>query len=81
MNLVSGMIGVPWPRFTAVCLAGEAVWVALYVGLGYGFSRSIPAIARLGSDLGLFLAAAIVAVVLGLRLRAHRRAGAAPAAS
>jgi membrane protein DedA with SNARE-associated domain len=74
VNLVSGAIGVPWARFTFWCLLGEAVWVALYVGLGHAFSRSIPAIARLGSDLGIFLAAGIVAALFAAALRARRRA-------
>ena len=74
INLVSGAIGVRWARFTLFCLLGEVVWVGLYVGLGHAFSRYILAIARLGSDLGLFLAAGAVAIALAMRLRAHRRA-------
>jgi membrane protein DedA with SNARE-associated domain len=71
VNLVSGVIGVPWARFTLACLLGETVWVALYVGLGHEFSRSILAIARSAGDLGLVLAAAVVALMLGLHLRSR----------
>lgn len=69
VNLISGLIGVAPGRFLVFAAAGEVVWTALYVGLGYGFGRSISVIARTSGDLGLFLVAATAAVVFGLRLR------------
>ena len=50
------------------------VWVALYLGLGFAFSRSILAIARASGDLGMFLLAGGLALALGARLRKHMRA-------
>ncbi len=69
INLLSGLMGVAPARFLVFAAAGEAVWVALYVGLGYGFSRSILLIARASGDFGLFLVAAGAAIAFGLRLR------------
>ena len=68
VNLTSGLIGVGPGRFLLFAAAGEAVWVALYVGLGYGFSRSILLIARASGDLGLFLVALGAAVAFGVTL-------------
>ena len=54
-------------------MAGEAVWVALYVGLGAAFADDILALADLlGSASGL-LAALAVAGALALWLRAALR--------
>jgi membrane-associated protein len=80
VNLVSGTIGMPWLRFSVPEVLGEAVWVALYVGLGAAFGRSVVGLAEVLGDLSWFLAAGVVAVALLLRLRAHGRAAAqAPA--
>lgn len=73
VNLISGMIRAPWRRFTLFAVLGEIVWVALYVALGFAFSRSIVAIAELTGDLAWFLVAGAVALVFALALR--RRAG------
>lgn len=73
VNLLSGVVGMPLPRFLILCLLGEIVWAALYLGLGFAFSRSILAIARVSGDLGLFLVAAGGVILLAARLR--RRAG------
>lgn len=73
VNLVSGMVGAPWRRFTLFAVLGELVWVGLYMALGFAFSRSIVAIADLTGDLAWFLVAAAAALVFGLALR--RQAG------
>lgn len=65
INYVSGLTGVQWPRFTLWSMAGEAVWVGLYVGLGYAFADNIMAISSLLGNLSGFLAALVVAIGLG----------------
>ncbi len=80
INLVSGTIGMPWLRFSIPGALGEVVWVAVYVGLGAAFSRSVVALAELLGDLTWFLAAGVIAVALLLHLVSHgRSAGRAPA--
>lgn len=39
VNLAAGATGLNWRAFMAFCIAGELVWVSLYLGLGY-FGRS-----------------------------------------
>lgn len=69
VNLTAGSTGYGWHRFTAAGVAGEAVWAAVYVGMGYGFAGNITAASdMLGSVLGL-LAAGAAMVILGLWLR------------
>lgn len=69
VNLTAGSTGYGWHRFTVASVAGEAVWAAVYVGMGYGFAGNITAASdMLGSVLGL-LAAGAAMVILGLWLR------------
>jgi membrane protein DedA with SNARE-associated domain len=73
VNLLAGAGGFRWPVFTVWAVAGEAVWVAPYVGLGFAFAGQIEALAvLLGNSAGL-LAAALVAAVLLSQLRARLR--------
>ena len=70
VNLTAGSLRYPWARFTLWGIAGEAVWCGLYTGLGHVFGGNIQAASALaGSVLG-FLAAAAVALGLGLWLLA-----------
>ncbi len=78
VNYVSGISRFSWPRFALWGMAGEVVWVGLYVGLGYGFADNITAISALFSSLSGFLAALVVATGLGfLLVRASRARDAA----
>lgn len=73
MNFVTAAAGMRWHRFALAEVLGEAVWVTIYVGLGYGFAGNLQAAIDLaGSALG-FLAAGAVAVGLGLWLLALAR--------
>ncbi|MCX7890265.1 MAG: VTT domain-containing protein [Rhodobacteraceae bacterium] len=64
-NFVTGAAGYPWVPFTAAGIAGEAVWVGLYVGAGYAFGDDLEAAAAMaGSGLGL-LATGTVTLGLG----------------
>ncbi|MFC2969057.1 DedA family protein [Acidimangrovimonas pyrenivorans] len=75
INFAAGAARMGWHRFTASGAAGEAVWVAVYVGLGRVFAGNIEAANDLlGSALG-FLAAGALTVGLGLWLRHLLRNG------
>lgn len=65
VNLLCGATKMSWARFTIADLAGEATWVAVYVGLGISFASQIE---TLGSTLGNVagaLGAGLVTVLLG----------------
>jgi membrane protein DedA with SNARE-associated domain len=74
VNLAGGAAGLPLSRFTPAELAGEAVWVALYTGLGYAFADRIVALGAVLGNASGALAAGAVALGLGLRLLARLRA-------
>ncbi len=74
-NLAAGMAPVGWITFTIWAIAGEGVWVTIYVGLGYLFTGNIAqATAAAGNLLGV-LGAGAVAVGLGYWLLAVSRHG------
>lgn len=75
VNFVSGGLRLDWPRFTLWALAGEAVWVGLYLGLGYGFTSRIEEVATLLSNLTGLMVAVTMAAALALALRRLRRRG------
>lgn len=53
-NFAAGASRFDWPRFSLWAAAGEAVWVGLYVGIGYAFAGNIEAASQLaGSVLGV----------------------------
>ena len=69
MNLIAGAADLPRKRFTLWGALGEAVWVALYVGLGYAFAGRLDALIPIVVDwsglvlaLGLGLGAAVLLV-------------------
>jgi len=62
-NFAAGATAFNYLRFTIWAVAGEAVWVSLYVLLGYSFAGNIEAASELaGSTLGIL---AGVAAMLG----------------
>ena len=73
-NLLAGAAGMPPARFALAMVTGEAVWVALYVGLGYAFSAQIGAVAQLASDATGLVTSALVAALLARALWRWRRA-------
>jgi membrane protein DedA with SNARE-associated domain len=73
VNFAGGAARLDWTGFTRAGIAGELVWVTIYVGLGAAFADDILALADLlGSASGL-MAALAVAAVLGFWLRAALR--------
>ena len=81
VNLAAGVAGVRWAVFTISGMLGIAVWVGLYLGLGYGFAGNLEAASQAAVKYLGFIAAGAAAVGLGLwlraRLAADRRAEAA----
>jgi membrane protein DedA with SNARE-associated domain len=63
-----------WKQFTIWDLAGEVLWVGIYIGLGAAFASSVGQLSSLlGNAVGA-ITAATVAIVLGVLLfRAARR--------
>lgn len=68
VNLITGAAGFPWSRFTLFGVLGEMVWVALHVGLGVLFADNVVAIAEIVGNASGFLAAGVVAALLGWQL-------------
>lgn len=69
VNLAAGASGMSALRFTLWDVPGEAMWVTMYVGLGYFFADRIGLIGDIAGNLSIALAAGVVAVALGLWLR------------
>jgi len=65
VNLIAGAMSMSWLRFSLAAVAGEIVWVGIYVGLGVGFSSYILQIADIAANASAFLGAAVVVVLLG----------------
>ncbi|MFT4744045.1 MAG: membrane-associated protein, partial [Yoonia sp.] len=73
INYVSGLTKFTWMRFAIWGIAGEIVWVSLYVGLGYTFGDNFTAIANLLSNASGLVTAFAVTIGLGVWLvRASR---------
>lgn len=68
INLAGGAAGLGWLTFTVWGIAGEIVWVSLYVGLGYIFADRIVELADLLGSASGFLAGGLVTVGLGIML-------------
>ena len=77
VNFAAGAARMGWARFALWDIAGEVIWVSLYVGLGYAFAARLDALTEiLGDWLGLVAAAgATLALgwVLWRRARQLRR--------
>jgi membrane protein DedA with SNARE-associated domain len=72
VNPLAGALGMGRLRFVASDWAGEAVWVTIYVGLGYFFASNIVWLAELAGNLMGFVTAGGVTVLLGLFLWRRR---------
>lgn len=69
VNFAGGAAGLNWFSFTVWGMIGEAVWVSLYVGLGYGFADRITELADILGNASGFMAAGVVTAGLGFWLR------------
>jgi membrane-associated protein len=68
INLVSGLLDYPWWKFTLAGILGEAVWVALYIGLGTLAGEGIEEIAAIAGDVTWVVIAAAVALFMAYQL-------------
>jgi len=69
INIASGITGLSWPRFTLWGVLGEALWVSIYVTLGYSFGSNIEVLAGVLGNLSMALAMLALAAFLGWRLK------------
>jgi membrane-associated protein len=72
VNLAAGATHLNWRRFAIGSVTGEAVWVALYIGLGWAFAAQVDRMGALLGNAGAALLALLGTVVLARALwRAH----------
>lgn len=62
VNVAAGAAGQGWLRFTLWGVAGEAVWVAVYVGVGWSVAGNLATASGMAVDVLGFLAAGAVAI-------------------
>ena len=65
VNLTSGLTNYSWPRFLLYDVAGEALWVVLYVLLGRFFSDRVEEMSELLGDFVWLIISLLVVVLLG----------------
>lgn len=75
VNLLCGATKMSWARFTAADLAGEATWVAVYVGLGISFASQIETLGATLGNLAGALGAGLIAFLVGRVLWRAAREG------
>lgn len=74
VNLMAGVAGLSPLRFLAWDAAGEAIWVSIYVLLGYRFGAQLGVLAELvGNWAGLVSTLAVAAMALWVLLTRLRR--------
>lgn len=66
VNVVAGAAGLRWARFTLADVLGEAIWVNLYVWLGFAFAGSLTLVAELVGDVMGLIAALVIAASAAL---------------
>lgn len=81
VNVIAGTAGLSWRRFTVADVAGETIWVTLYVGLGYLFADRISTVAEVMSDIVGLIAALGLAGLAALWIRGALRQKGRPAAA
>lgn len=74
VNLLTGAAGMRWRIFTLMSAAGELVWVAVYVGLGFLFYENLGALAAILSDSVGLVTSATIMLLTGYALLRHARA-------
>jgi membrane protein DedA with SNARE-associated domain len=75
INLTSGVTRYPWPAFVCFDIAGEVLWVTLYVTLGRLFSDQVQTLSSMLGDFTWVIVGAVTIVVLvRLLIRQYRPA-------
>lgn len=68
VNLLTGAAQMRWPVFTIMSALGEAVWVAIYVGLGIVFYDNLAAVAAIVTDSAGLMTSALISLLTGYAL-------------
>lgn len=68
VNITSGLTRYDWRQFTLWQMTGEAIWVSIYLGIGYVFSTQAQAIADLIGNAIWLLVAGAITYLLGRKL-------------
>jgi membrane protein DedA with SNARE-associated domain len=68
VNLIAGATGLEWWRFAIWDAAGEAIWVTIYVSLGFAFGTNLEALTDVVGNWAGFISAATTAIAVGLFL-------------
>ncbi|MBW3098081.1 DedA family protein [Pseudohoeflea coraliihabitans] len=72
INVAAGAASMTWPVFTLWDVAGELLWVSLYLGLGHVFSSNIATLAEALGNASLALLFLAIASITGWQLyRTH----------
>lgn len=74
VNFVAGATGLGWGRFTIADVLGEAIWVTVYVGLGFVFMDQVTNVADVMSDVVGLIVALVVAAAAAIWIRAILKA-------
>ncbi|MEM5500766.1 DedA family protein [Ahrensia kielensis] len=69
LNYLVGMTGLPWLRFTIMSACGEAVWIAGFLAIGYGFSASITSIDSLVANVSFFIGGLVATLFFWSRVK------------
>ena len=73
VNFAAGAARINWLGFTLPAVAGECVWVSIYIGLGYSFSADIESLGSVLGNLAAAIAAGVMTVILGRMLWRSRQ--------
>ena len=75
VNLLAGGMQLNWATFTAMAVAGECVWVVVYVGVGYFAGSQLSEVTELLSNASGLATSLLIAIGLGVVLwrKRHRR--------
>ncbi|MEJ8629627.1 hypothetical protein P0F65_06740 [Sphingomonas sp. I4] len=68
INVTSGLTNYPWVRFIVLDIAGEVLWLLIYVSLGRAFSDQVQTIASLLGNLTWVIVGLLAAILLGWKL-------------
>lgn len=73
INISSGFTAYPYPRFLMWDIAGEAVWVGIYVFIGEIFSGRVQELMEMLGNLTWAVAGLVIAAILGWLLFRNSR--------
>ncbi|WP_366657246.1 DedA family protein [Fodinicurvata sp. EGI_FJ10296] len=68
VNVIAGAAKLGWRRYTFWDMAGEAIWVTFYVGLGYLFSDRIAQVADIAANSIALVVAVLATAAIGIVL-------------